>query len=222
MPRLLTGFIDENDCIGDSLDSSGGINPSFLALDEAVQSLSAVNNSQNTLITNLRTDVNSVSSQVYGSGSVLQTVFRQFTPSPTITLGAAGTVVEITQATPLTITRKRSNSSLLIELFGGRYATLAANQGIHTWLYISLNGGSYNSIFGGATTTQNVNEFLWSSGGGIQGPHSIKYLYQPASNINTVALKIYAASYVGGSQLWAYNNSDGAIPVTYTITEIAT
>jgi len=45
MARQLTGFISENDCIGDSLDSPGGINPNFLVLDEAVQSLSAYGNS---------------------------------------------------------------------------------------------------------------------------------------------------------------------------------
>jgi hypothetical protein len=217
MPRLLTGFIDENDCIGDSLDSAGGINPSFLALDEAVQSLSAVNNS---LITNLRTDVNSVSGQVYGAGSILQVVTRQFTPSPTITLGNAGVVTEIIQATPLTITRKRNNSSLLIELYGGRYGTTTSSAGIHTWFYVSLNGGTYSSATGSAAT-QFANEFVFAGNSSIQGPHTIKYLYQPATNINTVALKIYGASYLTASQVWAHNDTNGAIPVTYSITEIA-
>jgi hypothetical protein len=51
MARQLTGFISENDCIGDSLDSPGGINPNFLALDEAVQSLSAYDTSLRQAIT---------------------------------------------------------------------------------------------------------------------------------------------------------------------------
>lgn len=227
MPRSLTGYIDENDCIGDSLGdqtigggSKSTINANSLALDEAVQSLSATGNTQTSLITNLRTNVNSVSAQVYGAGSVLQVVTRQFTPNPTITLGNAGVVTEITQVTPLTITRKRNNSSLLVELFGGRYATTAAGAGIHTWFYVSLNGGAYNSITGSAAA-QFANEFVWSSSGGIQTPHSIKYLYQPAANISTIAVKIYAASYNLNSQVWTYNNADGAIPVTYSITEIA-
>jgi hypothetical protein len=56
MARLFTGYIDENDCIGDSLGPIGSgskstINENSLALDLAVQSLSAYDNSLRAAIT---------------------------------------------------------------------------------------------------------------------------------------------------------------------------
>lgn len=58
MARLFTGYIDENDCIGDSLGTAGvvgepkgTINQNSLALDVAVQSLSAYDNSLRAAIT---------------------------------------------------------------------------------------------------------------------------------------------------------------------------
>lgn len=215
MAYLYTQQILDTECIGNSLNDK--INPNFLSLDNTIQSLSATTQ---TLTNNLRTDVNSVSGQVYGTGSVLQVATRQFTPSSTITLGNIGIVTEITQATPLTITRKRSNSSLIVELNGGRYGTTTNNAGMSTWFFVSLNGGTYISITGNAST-QFANEFIFSSYGSIQGTHSIRYLYIPPTSANTVAIKIYAASYAVNNQVWAYNDVNGAIPVTYSITEIA-
>jgi hypothetical protein len=58
MPRILTGYIDEDDCIGDSLGPQGGgskgfINTNSLKLDEAIQSLSATDVVLNNQIQNL-------------------------------------------------------------------------------------------------------------------------------------------------------------------------
>jgi hypothetical protein len=58
MPRILTGYIDEDDCIGDSLGPQGGgskgfINTNSLKLDEAIQSLSATDVILNNQIQNL-------------------------------------------------------------------------------------------------------------------------------------------------------------------------
>ena len=72
MPHVITKPISEDDCLGDSLDqpittTKGGINTNYLALDEAVQSLSA------TFITAFHCERNGAGTvndiMAYGAGS---------------------------------------------------------------------------------------------------------------------------------------------------------
>jgi hypothetical protein len=80
MPRLLTGYIDEDDCIGDSLGPTGGgnkgtINANYLALDEAVQSLSAYDNSLRPALTpigsNLTITNNLTANNITTTGNII-------------------------------------------------------------------------------------------------------------------------------------------------------
>ena len=175
-----------------------------------MQDLSAT---ANTNITNLRTDVNSVSGQVYGAGAILQKIVSVQTPA-TITTGAS--IVD-SGLTALTLTRKRTNSKILFELVGGRSAS-ASTTGHLSWLYTSENFGSYAHYNGVAAAASNTAEFMY---GAQQGPHSFQVYYTPGSNVLTLGFKIYIQRFSTTNTSWHTNDASAAPPFILSVTEIA-
>lgn len=197
MARVHTTAFNETDCIGDCYEP---INNSLNNLDTAIQNLSGVQNTANTNITNLRTDVNSVSSQVYATGSVLQVVYLESSAKQNITSP------DISQITGLqaTITPKRAGSKILLQAMINNNGLHVASFGFLQYVNPSFvriggvsNTNSANAIattyYGGATTS---NDFMYNN--------YITYLHTPSYTLGQSL--VYAP---GACASWA--------GVTYTL-----
>lgn len=227
MARIHTSFIDENECIGDSLSS---INVNFENLDNSVQGLSghvasqaATNTAQSTLITNLNAGVANVTTQVFAPGSILQMVYKESSIVQDIT---SPNIAQISNLV-LSITPKRANSKILLQAninSNGRYV---ASYG---FLQI-FSAGSAQGI-GGVTNSNSLNAIATTYFGDNVGTNmhntSITYLHTPSYSLgNTLSYAPGAcSSWSGTSQLLRINNrvtyNDMFSVSTITLTEIAT
>ena len=227
MERIHTRFIDENQCIGDSLSS---INASFENLDTSVQSLSghvasqaATNTAQSALITNLNAGVVNVTTQVFASGSIIQMVYRESSVVQDITSPNIAQINDLI----LSITPKRANSKILLQAninSNGRYVasygflqifSAGFAQGIGGVTNTNSNNAIATTFFGVNTTTNMYNTY-------------ITYLHTPSYSLGQPLSYAPGAcsSWNGTNQLLRINNresyNDMLSVSTITLTEIAT
>lgn len=142
------------------------------------------------------------------TGSILQVV--TFVQNISSTL-SSGTLAN-TGITPLTLTRRQSNSKILMELTGGRWT--GGNTYGATYFYVSENEGPlYNPVTLGTTAV----EYIYDGNGAGQGPHMARYVYTPSLSVNTISLSIYYITNGGGSYPWHTANTE---PFVLTMTEI--
>lgn len=226
MPRQFTVEIDEDECIGDSLET---LNTNFSALDVAVQSLTAVTNNQtitntnqSTQISNLETKVTNVSAQVFASNSILQMVYKESSIVQVITSP------NITQINDLitSITPKKANSKILLQAninSNGRY--------VASYGFLEIfSAGSVQRI-GGVTNT-NSNNAIATTFFGVNTTTnmyntSITYLHTPSYSLGQTLRYAPGAcsSWNGVNQSLLINNRESYEDMlsvsTITLTEIA-
>lgn len=226
MARIHTSFINENDCIGDTLPD---INVSFENLDTSVQSLSghvasqaAINTAQTTLITNLSAGVVNVTTQVFASGSIIQMVYTESSVVQTIVSP------DITQINDLilSITPKRANSKILLQAninSNGRY--------VASYGFLQIFSAGFAQRIGGVTNTNSNNAIATTFFGDNVTNHMhnthISYLHAPSYSLDQVLRYAPGAcsSWSGTNFPLIINNraaNDMLSVSTITLTEIAT
>ncbi len=116
MARRHTQIIPETDCIGDSLDLR--INPNFLNLDEAVQSLSAYDNSLRAAITLAGSDL-IVPGDLRVNGNITQAPVISYTGTTTVTTVGSDTVIAFTSDGTFTVTNALGLNARILVVGGG-------------------------------------------------------------------------------------------------------
>lgn len=227
MARIHTSFINENECIGDSLSS---INVSFENLDNSVQSLSghvasqaATNTAQSALITNLNAGVVNVTTQVFAPGSILQIKYKESSIVQDIT---SPNIAQISNLV-LSITPKRANSKILLQAninSNGRY--------VASYGFLQIFSAGSAQRIGGVTNSNSANAIATTYFGDNVDTNmrntSITYLHTPSYSLgNTISYAPGAcSSWKGTNRLLRINNRDTYDDMfsvsTITLTEIAT
>lgn len=204
-PSVVT--IQPTECIGNSLNT---INNNYQALRVGVCDNQDQINALRTLLFDLSGAIQTTPS--LSAGQVLQVVTQTTNLNQ---IGGAITSITDTGIPALTLTRKSTNSKILIDLVGGRAYTnsLAPTR---TYFYALLNGvGSYANIDGSSRSV----EYL-DSVSGVWSTHNARYLYTPSSATTTIALKVYYSISSATSTFWHYVGTT-AEPLILTMTEIA-
>jgi hypothetical protein len=139
-------------------------------------------------------------------GSIIQTIALSENLSST----RSSTSISDSGITAVSLTRKLSNSKILLTLNGGRFAISGGNA-VSTYFYVSHNGGTYANVTSGRLA------FISQGGGSMTGTHSVIFIYTPASNITTIAFKVYYATN-SSSVNWHQGNAE---PFFVSISEIS-
>lgn len=192
--------IQGTESIGNSLSS---INLNAQNFDTRITSLE-----NTTALLNSRTTA--IESVVNAQGFVLQKIIG--TPQLLGSVGTTSTGSNLanTGISDLTITRKKSNSLLLIELNGGAYRV--------------PSGATLRTFF---TNTANVDviggpvELIYHNAGGvITSTHAIRALFDPGVNVQSVSIRVQYLN-TGANVFWNYIAANfPQTPVTLSISEI--
>lgn len=144
------------------------------------------------------------------TGSVLKVASNSITTNISTALTSLVPTGLITTMSPT-----NTNSNFFVMLSHGRWA-VGPGSGVAMNMYVSINGGTYDSTFPG-----NRNETLHYSGTSAQGQWSYSCLYVPATSVSSISFQPYFRIF--GSTTQSFNTADvnGYGEVFLTVFEIS-